>query len=115
MLIPSPTARPLLITFHCGVYFLYLSVFMMSIAHVDLESHFEQMGPTFIRDMLLFMGLGFVGYVGLWNQRRWSIVLLILVGIPFCIYGFHVGKPILLNFLPLIAAFTCLPLWPVLK
>ena len=115
MLIPSPNARPLLITFHCGVYFLYLSVFMMSIAHVDLEGHFEQMGPTFIRNMLIFMGLGFVGYIGLWNQRRWSIVLLLLVGIPFCIYGFHVGKPILLNFLPLIAAITCLPLWPVLK
>lgn len=115
MLIPSPFARPLLITFHCGAYFLYFAVFMMSISNANIESHFSQMGPNFIRHMLIFMGICFVAYVGLWNQRRWGVRLLFLVGIPFCGYGFVVGKPILLNFLPLIAAITCLPLWPVLR
>jgi len=115
MQVPSPFSRPLLITFHCGAYFLYFAVFLMSIANANIEGHFDQMGPNFIRNMLLFMGGCFVGYIGLWNQRRWSILLLILIGIPFCAYGFVVGKAILLNFLPLITAFTCLPLWPVLK
>lgn len=115
MQIPSPYSRPLLITFHCGVYFLYFAVFLMSISRADIENHFAQMAPHFIRNMLWFMGAGFVGYLGLWNQRRWGVLLLILVGIPFCIYGFMVGKAVLVNFLPLIAAITCLPLWPVLK
>jgi hypothetical protein len=65
--------------------------------------------------MMIFMGLGLVGYIGLWNLRRWGLYLLVLMGIPFCIYGFRVGHPILLNFLPLIAAITCLPMWPMLK
>lgn len=82
---------------------------------MKLESHFSQMGPHFIRNMLLFMGFCFVGYLGLWNQRRWGVLMLLVAGIPFCAYGFLVGKPILLNFVPLIAAFTCLPLWPVLR
>lgn len=113
--IPSIYARPLLITFHCGVYFLFFAVFLMSIANKNLEAHFNQMGPNFIRNMLIFMGSCFVGYIGLWNQRRWSLVLLVLTGIPFCAYGFVVGKPVMVNFVPLIAAVTCLPLWPVLK
>jgi hypothetical protein len=115
MKIPSIYARPLLITFHCGIYFLYFAVFMMSISNANIVEHFDNMGPNFIRNMLIFMGLCFVGYIGLWNQRRWSILFLVVVGIPFCIFGFVSGKAILLNFLPLIAAITCLPLWPVLK
>ena len=114
--LPEPrNPRPLLVTFHCGVFFLYLSVFLMSVSNRELQSHFEQMGPTFIRDMMIFMGVGFIGYVGLWNLRRWGLVLLALMGIPFCAYGFWVGRAVLLNFLPIVAAITCLPLWPVLK
>jgi hypothetical protein len=115
MLIPSPYSRPLLITFHCGAYFLYMAVFMMSIANKNIESHFSQMGPHFIRNMLIMMAVGFVAYIGLWNQRRWGVILLFIIGIPFCAYGFMMGKPILLNFLPVIAAITCFPLWPVLR
>lgn len=112
---PPRNPRPLLVTFHCGFFFLYLSVFLMSISHRELEGHFDQMGPTFIRDMLLFMSAAFVGYVGLWNLRRWSLLLLFLVGVPFCVYGFWAGRAILLNFLPLLTALTCLPLWPILR
>jgi len=112
---PSFYARPLLITFHCGVYFLYFAVFMMSISNANLVGHFDSVGTNFIRNMLILMSFCFVGYIGLWNQRRWSILLLLLSGTPFCAYGFIVGEPALLNFLPLIAAITCFPLWPVLK
>lgn len=115
MQIPSPHVRPLLITFHCGIFFLFFAVFMMSISNANIESHFSQVAPNFIRNMLILMSFCFVGYIGLWNQRRWGVLLLFAAGIPFCIYGFVVGKPILLNFVPLITAITCLPLWPVLR
>ena len=65
--------------------------------------------------IMIMMAVGFVAYIGLWNQRRWGVILLFIIGIPFCAYGFMVGKPILLNFLPVIAAITCFPLWPVLR
>ncbi|WFB35746.1 hypothetical protein P3T73_16460 [Kiritimatiellota bacterium B12222] len=112
---PSSNVRPLLITFHCGIYFLYFAVFMMSISNSRLEEHFNQIGPGFIRNMLILMSICFVGYIGLWNQRRWGILLLILAGIPLCAYGFIVKAPIPINFFPLIAAITCLPFWPILK
>jgi len=115
MKIPSPHSRPLLITFHCGIFFLYLSVFLMSISNRELESHFSQMGPQFIPVMLGFMGVFFIAYLGLWNQRRWSLILLLAAGPLFIFYGFRIGNPILLNFIPMIAGVTCLPLWPVMK
>lgn len=87
----------------------------MSVSNRNVQPHFDQMGPTFIRDMLLFMGLGFFGYLGLWNMRRWGLILLLLMGVPFCWYGFHAGRAILLNFLPLVTVITCLPMWPVFK
>lgn len=88
---------------------------MMSISNANIEGHFDQVGPTFIRNMVILMSICFVGYIGLWNQRRWGVLLLLLSGIPFCAYGFYVDRPILLNFLPLIAGITCFPLWPVLR
>ena len=114
---PEPrNPRPLLVTFHCGVFFLYLSVFLMSVSNRNIQPHFEQMGPTFIRDMMVFMGICFVGYLGLWNLRRFGILLLLAVSGPFIWYGIHmeVGRAIFIHFLPLIAAITCLPLWPIL-
>ena len=116
---PSPKQvrhpRPLLITFHCGIYFVFYAVFMMSISHRDVEGHFAQMGPNFIRNMLILLSINFVGYVALWNLRKAGVVILGLAGIALCAYGFIIGQPILLNFLPLIAALTTLPMWPVLK
>jgi len=108
-------SRPLLITFHCGFYFVYYSVFMMSISNRNVEGHFDQMGPTFIRDMLILMSVNFVGYLALWNMRRMGVVLLGIGGAALCGYGFYIGHPILLNFVPLVAAITTLPMWPVLK
>ncbi|MDF3128961.1 hypothetical protein P0Y35_07120 [Kiritimatiellaeota bacterium B1221] len=115
MLIPSPTSRPLLITFHCGAFFLTFAVFLMSISNSSLEGHFSQLGENFIRNMLIMMTVCFVAYLGLWNMRRWGVLLLILSGIPFCIYGFVVKEPALVNFLPLIAGLTCFPMWPILR
>jgi hypothetical protein len=48
-------------------------------------------------------------------MRRWGLILLLLMGVPFCWYGFHAGRAILLNFLPLVTVITCLPMWPVFK
>ena len=112
---PRRQDRPLLVTFHCGVYFVFYAVFMMSISRADLEEHFSQMGPTFIRDMLILLSVNFVGYIALWNMRRSGVILLVLGGLPLCVYGFWVGQAILLNFLPLLAALTTAPMWPVLK
>ena len=116
--LPNPMPRhprPLLITFHCGVFFVYMSVFMMSISNREIVGHFEQNGPTFIRDMLILFGVNFVGYLLLWNLRKAGIVILLLGGIPFCIYGFATGTVALVNYLPLVAAVTSAPLWPILK
>lgn len=115
MQVPSPESRPLLVTFHCGAFFLAYAVFMMSISNRRTEEIFNQMGPNFIRDMLILMSLCFVGYIGLWNMRRWGVRLLFLAGAALCGYGFYIDYPIPLNFLPLIAALTCLPMWPVLR
>jgi hypothetical protein len=107
--------RPLLITFHCGIFFLYYAVFMMSISNREVEPHFEQMGPDFIRNMLIILSVNFVGYLALWNLRRTGVVILGIAGAVLCAYGFMVGQPILLNYLPLVAALTTAPMWPVLK
>ena len=73
------------------------------------------MGPNFIRDMLILMSVNFVGYLALWNLRKSGVVILGLAGASLCAYGFYIGQPILLNYLPLIAALTTAPMWPVLK
>lgn len=104
-----------MITFHCGFFFVYYSVFMMSISNREVEGHFDQMGPTFIRDMLILLSTNFVGYIALWNLRRMGVVILGIGGLALCVYGFYIGQPILLNFLPLVAAITTAPMWPVLK
>jgi CHASE2 domain-containing sensor protein len=80
-----------------------------------VEGHFDQMGPTFIRDMLILLSINFVGYLALWNLRKMGVVILGIAGAALCGYGFYIGHPILLNFIPLLAALTTAPMWPVLK
>lgn len=110
----SPT-RPMMIVFHCGAFFAVYSIFVIGIGRRDVEEAFSTIHPDYIRNMLILMSLCFVGYIGLWNQRRWSIPALLLSGTALLAFGLRVNSLGLPNFLPLLAGLTTLPLWPVLK
>lgn len=110
-----PSTRPLLITFHCGVFFAVYVIFVMSIGRRDVEEQFNLIGPDYIRDMLILLSLSFAGYIGLWNQRRFSLILLPVMGVLLIVFGIRVGSFSLPNALPLIAGLTCLPMWSLFK
>lgn len=107
--------RPLMIVFHCGVYFAVYTIFLNSIGRSDVEEAFANIHPDYIRNMLILLSLGFVGYIGLWRMRRWSIIYLIITGVVLIGYGVFVKSLGLPNFLPLLAGLFSLPLWPMLK
>ncbi len=105
----------MMVVMHCGIFFLVYVVFLNSIGRRDVEEAFDKISPTYIRDMLILLSICFVGYIGLWNLRRWGVVLLLLMSIPLIAFGIQVKSLGLPNFLPLIAGLTSLPLWPSLK
>ena len=105
----------MLVVMHCGVFFLVYVVFLNSIGRHDVEESFSNIGPNYIRDMLILLTICFVGYIGLWNLRRWGVVILLLMSLPLIAFGFSMRSLGLPNFLPLIAGLTSLPLWPNLK
>lgn len=107
--------RPLMIVFHCGVYFAVFMIFINSIGRSDVEEAFSTIHPEYIRNMLILMSITFVGYIGLWCMRRWSVIYLIVMGLVLIGYGFFVKSLGLPNFLPLLAGLFSLPLWPMLK
>lgn len=107
--------RPLMIVFHCGVYFAVFTIFINSIGRSDVEEAFNLIHPQYIQTMLSLLSLCFVGYIGLWRMRRWSVIYLILAGGALIGYGVFVKSLGLPNFLPLLAGLFSLPLWPILK
>jgi len=111
----TPPARPILVVFHCGAFFAVYGIFVISIGRRDVEAAFANIHPDYIRNMLVLMSLCFAGYIGLWNQRRWSLVLLPLCGAALLAFGIRMKSLGLPNFLPLLAGLTSLPLWPVFK
>lgn len=107
--------RPLMIVFHCGVYFAVFTIFLNSIGRSDVEEALDAIHPEYIRNMLILLTATFVGYIGLWRMRRWSVVYLILAGFVLIGFGISVKSLGLPNFLPLLAGLFTLPLWPMLK
>jgi len=114
-----PPLRPLLVTFHCGVFFFVYALFVVSIGRRDVEEAFATIHPDYIRNMLALYTLNFIGYLGLWNLRKWGWILLLLGGVPLAVYGHSIADRTHVNFipyyLPVVAAVTTLPLWPALK
>ncbi len=108
-------SRPLLVTFHCGVFFFAFAMFSLSVGRQDVEANFNLIHPDYIRNMLILMTLNFVGYIGLWNMRKFSVILLAIGGVLLIAHGFWVSSISLVNFLPFLAALTSLPLWPMFK
>ncbi len=105
----------MLIVFHCGAFFAVYSIFVISIGRRDVEETFATIHPDYIRNMLILMSFCFIGYIGLWNERRWSIPALLVFGTVLLLFGFRMGSVGLPNFLPLLAGLTSAPLWPLLK
>jgi hypothetical protein len=110
----EPFRRPLLIIFHGGFFFATYILFVTSIGRHDVEAALNQNGPNFIRNMLILMTLSFAGYLGLWFMQRWSLLLLAVTGGSLIAYGYSVGSVSIVNYLPLLAAITSLPFWPVM-
>lgn len=107
--------RPLMIVFHCGIYFAVYILFVNSIGRADVEEAFSAIRPNYIPEMLTLLTLGFIGYIGLWLMRRWSIPVLLLTGLVLLVYGLRIQSFGLPNLLPLLAGLFSLPLWPMLK
>ena len=74
-----------------------------------------QLGDDYIRNMLILLSGCFIGYIGLWNMRRWGLILLSVGAVGLLGYAATVGHVSLPFFLPLVAALTTAPLWPMMK
>ncbi len=108
--------RPLLVTFHCGAFFLYFAVFLTSLGIREVVERFDAaFGPSYIPTMLCLLGSCFAGYLALWNLRRVAFVILLLAGIPLLLFGLTAQSRSLVHALPLLAVLTSLPLWPLLR
>lgn len=112
--------RPLMVTFHCGLFFFVFALFTLAIGRRDVEEAFARIDEHYIRNMLALLSLNMIGYIGLWNLRKWGLVALLLAGVPLAVYGHLLaakGNPVnfIPHYLPLVAAITTLPLWPVMK
>lgn len=111
----KPTQRNLLIVFHCGIFFLLYTVFIMSIGRKDVEQMAAAMPPDYIRNMLILLTTCLAGYLGLWNLRRWGLVLVGIGGVALLGYAGSLGVWNPPMFFPILAAITTAPMWPVLK
>lgn len=112
--------RPLLITFHCGLYFALFSLVMMSISRKDIQAAWDEISPHHIPTMLMLMGVNFLGYMLLWNLRKSAFILLIPGAILLAVYGHFLSSAgVSVNFiphyLPAVAVLTTFPLLPILK
>ncbi len=110
----EPFRRPLLVIFHGAFFFTAYILFITSIGRKDVEEALNQVGPDHIRNLLALLTAAFAGYLGLWFLQRWSLFLLALSGIALIAYGHRVDSVSLVNYLPLLAAITSLPLWPMM-
>lgn len=113
---PPQTRRPLLVVFHFGIYFLVFTQFLIWLGNAEVIEQLEAISPHYIRNHVILLSFGFVGYLGLWNMRRFSIPWLALAGILLMAYAHRLGSSnFLLGAMPLLAGLTCVPLWPSMK
>jgi len=118
--LPPRNPRPLLITFHCGIFFAVFSLILMSISRKDIQAVWDEISPHHIPTMLMLFGVNFVGYLLLWNLRKSAFAILIPGAILLAVYGHllaNAGVPVnyIPHYLPVIAVMTTLPLLPMLK
>lgn len=112
---PKPN-RPLMVVFHFGIFFLVYTNFLLRLGTPEVVEHFETISRNFIRNHLILLSFGFVGYLGLWNMRRFAIPWLILTGVLLIVYAHQLeSSNFLLGSIPFLAGVTCIPLWPVMK
>ena len=118
--LPPRNPRPLLITFHCGIFFAVFSLVLMSISRKDIQEVWDAVTPHHIPTMLMLYGVNFVGYMLLWNLRKSAFIVLIPGAILLALYGHMlsgIGVPVnfIPHYLPAIAVMTTFPLIPILK
>lgn len=107
---------PILITFHCGIYLVLYVSFVMSLGRQDVVDFFNQIAPTYIRDMLVIQTLTCVGYFGMWAFRRWGLAFVGVGGLLMnIVFIYHTQKFNPFFLVPIVAALTTAPMWPIMK
>lgn len=113
--------RQTAIVIHCGVFFALYFMFLMTVPRTDFQEATRQAlagknAEQVLNILIALKTFCAAGYVGLWMQRKWGLAVVAVGALCLLAYGgLYLGFWSAIYFIPLVAAITVAPLWPLLK